>query len=269
MQRAGEPTAAALPELVASAKEARASIGMTSESFRRNVAVLKYERDGKTGYLTEFNDPGAMHSELKLIARLAKEDPRFVRTRVLGLYSERQPCGMCQEHLGVIRTKTRFDFPIHWTVPDDWPLNQRATKLRELYLGESAAPKRPRTPATGGAHEEPSSPAAEAPIPAAPHEPSPAAPSKSAAPPLEPAVGPGKPPRLRGALKTFGHAAGFALVAGLAQWLYSRLQEESLSRQLNGEQSHIGQLLDAGVKDAVDRALAQPLVTSTRESSSR
>jgi hypothetical protein len=126
------------PEVLKRAAQERAKIGVADEDFHhRNVAVIKFERDGKVGYIATANVPEALHSEEVLIGKLNADDPGMTKTKILEVFSEREPCASkCKPLLEQQRAKMKYDFPLHHWVPEKGTLGERAELLRGKYRKE-------------------------------------------------------------------------------------------------------------------------------------
>jgi hypothetical protein len=75
MQPEGDPTLAIDPALLDRARDERSQVGVADEDFKRNIAVILYERDGKRGVVSAANDPeSSMHSEEVCIGELWSHD---------------------------------------------------------------------------------------------------------------------------------------------------------------------------------------------------
>jgi hypothetical protein len=130
------------PEVLKRAAQERAKIGVADEDFHRNVAVIKFERDGQVGYIAAANVPEALHSEEALIGKLNDDDPGMAKTRILELFSEREPCtSKCKPLLERQRAKMKYDFPLHHWVPEKGTLGERAELLRGKYQKEGVLPQ--------------------------------------------------------------------------------------------------------------------------------
>ena len=144
VQERGVPTTTMDPELAARARAYRlANTDLGPESFRLNVAVIKYERDGKVHYEVAANDPAKLHSESVALKKIEKGDPLWRRTRILQVYSERQPCFGCAGDLRGARARVKVDFPVYYSVPRWEPKRTRARELMARYLRRGTAAPRP------------------------------------------------------------------------------------------------------------------------------
>ncbi len=180
------------PELVEHARKWRLDeTNLGKASWKLNVAVIKYLRDGVVDYLVVANDPTKLHSEHVGLKRLEAADPEWTRTRILAVYSERQPCSGCANSLDWVRSKIKFDFPTYFSVAQWQPTKTRAGELAKRYL---TAPLRrtPVSPATASSATEPAPVSAE-PVATAADVPA-VAPDVPAVAPDVPAVAP-RPPR--------------------------------------------------------------------------
>jgi Xanthomonas XOO_2897-like deaminase len=181
---------AADPEMAERALQFRVDKKLLSpEAFGQNVAVVKYERDGKIDYLVRSNDPGKLHSEIEAIKELEASDPHWLRTQILEVYTERFPCANCWPNLQAVRERIKkirvglgkpaTDFRIYYSVPRDEPGKTRAVELAKQYFSEGPT----GTPAGSvtGANRPPAAPAETAPA-KAPTEDSPKPPKPSSEP---------------------------------------------------------------------------------------
>jgi len=75
--------------------------------FGQNVAVVKYEREGKIDYLVRANDPGKLHSEIEAVNELERLDRGWQRTQILEVYTERHPCANCWPNLRGVRERIK------------------------------------------------------------------------------------------------------------------------------------------------------------------
>ena len=135
------------PEVLRLAAQERERIGVADQDFNRNVAVIKFERDGKVGYIAKGNVPDLLHSEEVLIGELHKKDPGLTKTKILEVFSEREPCSSkCKPLLARLRAEKKYDFLIHHWVPEKGTLGERADLLRGKYKKEglltNLAPKK-------------------------------------------------------------------------------------------------------------------------------
>lgn len=126
------------PELVKRARNYRLTkTDLSEESFERNVAVIAYMRNGRIYYQGAANDPRKLHSESVALKKIEKGDPHWLRTKIVGVYSERQPCSNCARDLAGVRTRLRerggIDFPVHYSVGQWEPRNTRARELRDRW----------------------------------------------------------------------------------------------------------------------------------------
>jgi chemotaxis protein histidine kinase CheA len=143
------------PQLAATAAAWRAAnTDLGPDSFKLNVAVVKYQRGGQTLYKAMPNIPGevakAGHSEVQLVTWLMSSDPRWADTEILQFYTERRPCNECSPMLEVVREHMKKslnrpaaelkDFPVYHSVETD-NINgtSRSTELQVKYLGEKRA----------------------------------------------------------------------------------------------------------------------------------
>jgi Xanthomonas XOO_2897-like deaminase len=140
------------PALARTAREWRVkNTALDAKSFNLNVAVVKYRRSGRVYYKAFANDPAKLHSETQAVKWLVKSDPRWERTEILALFTERHPCANCGPDLDAVRIaiknqrlprgQSATDFPIYYSVPKWEPGATRAKDLREKYLGPSADPE--------------------------------------------------------------------------------------------------------------------------------
>ena len=128
---------------------------LSEESFRRNIAAIAYERDGKLLYEVAANEPGGLHSESVALRCIERGDRRWLQTTIRGVYSERQPCPDCTRHLKAVkkhidRLQKERDpkaegiyFPVFYSVEQRWkivrpgvppiPKENRAATLRDRY----------------------------------------------------------------------------------------------------------------------------------------
>jgi Xanthomonas XOO_2897-like deaminase len=111
----------------------RRRVGTADIDFKRNVAVVEFERDGHVDYLGAANE-GELHAEEVLIGKLGEGDPELRRVKILEVYSEREPCSRCRRLLRSWRKKQGYDFPIHHSVPTQYTYGMRARTLRGLYI---------------------------------------------------------------------------------------------------------------------------------------
>jgi Xanthomonas XOO_2897-like deaminase len=135
IQAEGEP-AEGMPrdaQLFEHAWTERERVGTADADFKRNVAVIKFERDGQVHYLAAANQ-GELHAEEVLVGKLGEGDPELRKVKILEVYSEREPCWRCRRLLRRWRQKQRYDFPIHHSVPTQYTYGKRARTLRGLYV---------------------------------------------------------------------------------------------------------------------------------------
>jgi hypothetical protein len=133
------------PQLVELARRYRLRrTDLSEKSFARNVAVIAYERDGRRRYAWAANNPGELHSESVALRRIERGDPLWLRTKIRGVYSERQPCSDCTRDLLGARKRLGargIDFPVHYSVGQSE--RGRAAKLRARYAaGRLSSPHR-------------------------------------------------------------------------------------------------------------------------------
>jgi len=122
------------PELVERARQKRLTeTDLSEESFERNIAVIAYTRDRKLHYEVVANDPSRLHSESIALKNIEQGDPHWMRTKIVGVYSERQPCAGCASDLRAVRARVGVDFSVHYSVGQWEPKNTRATELRARY----------------------------------------------------------------------------------------------------------------------------------------
>lgn len=136
IQQMGRDTAAVPmdPKLTEEALKWRLNnTDLGATSFRRNVAVFKVDVGGTISYITEANDEGELHSESNVLARLQTADPKLTRTRILAVYSERQPCPNCASDLNFVRRTLQQNFPIYFSVSQRVAPQSRASTLRRAY----------------------------------------------------------------------------------------------------------------------------------------
>jgi hypothetical protein len=167
------PRVAADPELAQRALQFRVENDMlTPEAFRQNVAVIKYEQDGKVDFLVRANDPRKLHSEVEATKELERLDPGWKRTQILEVYTERHPCASCWPNLRAVRRiiknirvaqgKSATDFRTYYSVPKDEPGMTRASELAKQYYSGGSA----RAPGSSVTDTNPPSPATDGPTPA-------------------------------------------------------------------------------------------------------
>jgi hypothetical protein len=140
------------PEMVKRAREWRIkNTDLSPDSFKVNVAVVKYRRsNGQIYYKVVSNDPAKLHSETIAIKQIAKTDPRWERTEILEVYTERHPCSNCGPDLEHIRSEIKrlrqgrsqsyTDFRVYYSVPRWEKGANRAADLQEKYLGKLNPP---------------------------------------------------------------------------------------------------------------------------------
>ena len=110
------------------------------KGFKRNYAVFKVLYKGALEYRVDNNDEKALHSESKVIGQLQARDRTFKDTKIVAIYTEREPCAGCASDLAFIRRTLGQDFPIFFTVSQATPLDQRASLLRSRYIPASKSP---------------------------------------------------------------------------------------------------------------------------------
>lgn len=112
-----------------------AETDLSLDSFRRNYAVFKASINGQTVYPEAFNDEGALHSEALVVRQLETMDPGpppHRNTRIIQVYTERQPCPGCTIDIEGLR-RVISDFPVFYTVARRVPGNLRARRLMQSY----------------------------------------------------------------------------------------------------------------------------------------
>jgi hypothetical protein len=147
------------PQLVELARQYRLwHTDLSEKSFRRNVAVIAYERDGRLHYARAANEPRSprpepgpgLHSESVALRKIERGDPsNWLKTRIRGVYSERKPCRDCandllfvKEHIDKVQKRRGargIDFPVHYSVGQWEPGEDRAAQLRARYATRDAA----------------------------------------------------------------------------------------------------------------------------------
>jgi hypothetical protein len=161
------------PELVARARSFRIARNLLDpDAFRLNVAVIKYERDGVVRYEVAANDPAELHSESVALRKIEKGDPSWTRTRILGVYSERQPCPNCARDLAGVRRRLKVDFPVYYSIGQWQAKRTRARELMTRYFGSAAAKAAFRSTAPAKVRAKPKSKSPPEPVPT-PDEPAP------------------------------------------------------------------------------------------------
>jgi hypothetical protein len=140
------------PEMVKRARAWRIeNTDLSPDSFKLNVAVVKYRRsNGQTYYTVVSNDPAKLHSETIAIKQIAKIDPRWERTEILEVYTERHPCSNCGPDLEHIRSEIKrlrqgrgqsyTDFRVYYSVPRWEKGANRAADLQAKYVGKLNPP---------------------------------------------------------------------------------------------------------------------------------
>jgi Domain of unknown function (DUF4157)/Xanthomonas XOO_2897-like deaminase len=121
-----------------------ANTNLSPESFSRNFAVFKVSyKGGAPEYVIEANDPGELHSEVKIFRKLAARDRDLVNTNILQIYSERAPCISCAGYVQSRRRPDKLDFPVFYSITqnvDALPRYERGKKLYSMYVPAPATP---------------------------------------------------------------------------------------------------------------------------------
>jgi hypothetical protein len=154
------PRRAADPELARRARDWRVkNTAMDPDSFRLNVAVIKYERRGRIYYKVMANDPAKLHSETRAVGAIEKGDRQWRHTQILEVFTERHPCSHCGPDLQAVRARIKAlraaraqsvtDFTVHYAVPKWEPGATRALDLQKKYLGKAAVPVKPKPKGKG------------------------------------------------------------------------------------------------------------------------
>ncbi|MDC7122031.1 hypothetical protein OMK64_10830 [Cellulomonas fimi] len=120
----------------------RAGTALDLASFRTNFAVFRIRHNGTVTYLQSANDPGALHSEARLLQQLeALAGPRWYLNKAVVIeqvYTERMPCSSCGPHLrNVERAQLRVDpasaISVFYSVLSTTRPDQRASELMAKY----------------------------------------------------------------------------------------------------------------------------------------
>ena len=139
------------PRLAEEAMKYRiAKTSLDPDSFKLNVAVIKYRRSGRIYYKAEANLPGTpMHSEGVLLKWLLKKDGQWQKTEILEVFTERRPCVNCgslldeavaqMKRLRSARGQSFRDFRTYYAVETSNDDASRAEELQEKYLGAARA----------------------------------------------------------------------------------------------------------------------------------
>jgi hypothetical protein len=263
------PRVAADPELAQRALEFRVKNGMlTPEAFGQNVAVVKYEQDGKIDYLVRANDPGKLHSEIEAIKELERLDPGWKRTQILEVYTERHPCASCWPNLQGVRGtikkiragqgKPATDFRTYYSVPKDEPGRTRAPELGKQYFSGgvsrtsgSVTDTSPPPPSPSGRAAPKAAPSSDTDVPPPPTG-APGAPSKT--------PGPGAPQP--GRFTEVGFAVGSAaLTVGiglLSSYLKARVDRKIAAAQIDRNQAKAVQVINGQVNTILKMMLSNP-----------
>jgi hypothetical protein len=131
----GPPGMSCPGELPEKAKELRVrSTDLSLDSFRSNIAVLKAEVNGRLTYFVSPNDPGELHSESLIFRQVEAIDPHYQRTRLIALYTERDPCGNCRANLIGIRRERKQDFGVFYSLTRSGNVTRDAQALMDAYI---------------------------------------------------------------------------------------------------------------------------------------
>ena len=131
----GPPGMSCPGELPEKAKELRVrTTDLGLNSFRSNIAVLKAEVDGRLTYFVSPNDPGELHSESLIFRQVEAIDPHYQRTRLIALYTERDPCGNCRANLIGIRRERKQDFGVFYSLTRSGNVTRDAQALMDAYI---------------------------------------------------------------------------------------------------------------------------------------